>query len=172
MVGCRRGVATFPLARDTFDALFNGRSGYRAQYYLSCEDGIQFNSEIIRALTKPLALTYQKVPAEEFAVLERSFVGPYSKIWVLGDRAPFLAAQEKEYLCPGVGSRTIRSHWGCARRYPIHQRSRLRVVGLRMPITNPGRTQSGKVIATLAYLNQDMLEFSEDEQQARVGALI
>jgi hypothetical protein len=121
MVGCRRGVATFPLARDTFDALFNGRSGYRAQYYLSCEDGIQFNSEIIRALTKPLALTYQKVPAEEFAVLERSFVGPYSKIWVLGDRAPFLAAQEKEYLCPGVGSRTIRSHWGCARRYPIHQ---------------------------------------------------
>jgi hypothetical protein len=41
-----------------------------------------------------------------------------------------------------------------------------------MPITNTGRTQSGKVIATLAYLNQDMLEFSEDEQQARVGALI
>lgn len=98
MVGCRRGIATFPLAPDTFDALFNGRSGYRAQYYLSCDEGVQFNNEIMKAISESLALTHQKAPAEESADLERSFVGPFSKIWVLGDRAPFLAAPENEFM--------------------------------------------------------------------------
>ncbi len=98
MVGCRRGIATFPLARDTFDALFNGRSGYRAQYYLSCDEGIQFNNEIVKALSKSLGLTHQNVSVEEFADLERSFAGPFSKIWVLGDGAPFLAAPENEFM--------------------------------------------------------------------------
>lgn len=98
MIGCCRCIATFPLARDTFDALFNGRSGYRAQYYLSCKEGIQFNNELLRALMKPFAVTCQKVPAKEFAVLERSFVGPYSKIWVLGDGTPFRAAPDGEFM--------------------------------------------------------------------------
>jgi hypothetical protein len=98
MDGCCRGIATFPLARDTFDALFNGRSGYRAQYYLSCKDGIHFNNELLKALMKPLALIYQGVPAEEFVVLERSFVGPYSKIWVLGDGASFRVEPENEFM--------------------------------------------------------------------------
>ena len=36
--GYFRRVAQVPLMETTFDQLFNGRSGYRAQYYLSPED--------------------------------------------------------------------------------------------------------------------------------------
>ncbi|UGY20365.1 hypothetical protein WDM22_34370 [Bradyrhizobium septentrionale] len=123
MIGCRRSVATFPLDRDTFDALFNSRGGYRAQYYLSCEEGIQFNNEIIKQLRRPLALTCQKLSLDEFALLERSFVGPFSKIWVLGDGAPFLAAPENEFM-PRRWLNATQLHWDCARHCLIRQQSR------------------------------------------------
>jgi hypothetical protein len=32
MAGDGHAIAVIPLERNTFDALFNGRSGYRAQY--------------------------------------------------------------------------------------------------------------------------------------------
>lgn len=98
MIGCRRCIATFPLSLDTFDALFNGRSGYRAQYYLSREEGIEFNNEIIKALKRSLALICEEPSLHEYALLERSFVGPFSKIWVLGDGASFLAAPANEFM--------------------------------------------------------------------------
>jgi hypothetical protein len=41
---------------ETFDALFNGRSGYRAQYYLSCIEGIAFNATLVGALLDPLKI--------------------------------------------------------------------------------------------------------------------
>src|SRR4051794_25010991 len=44
MHGCSRAIASFPLSLPTFEALFNGCSGYRAQYYLSCIEGIVFNA--------------------------------------------------------------------------------------------------------------------------------
>jgi hypothetical protein len=54
LVGCGRAIASFTLNAETFDALFNGRSGYRAQYYLSCQEGSNFNAMLIGALLKPL----------------------------------------------------------------------------------------------------------------------
>src|SRR5262245_22746151 len=39
MRGCHRAIMIFPGGRDLFDWLFNGHSGYRAQYYLSCDEG-------------------------------------------------------------------------------------------------------------------------------------
>src|SRR4051794_13471296 len=41
--GYSRLVAQVPLREETFDQLFNGRSGYRAQYYLSPEEGVLYN---------------------------------------------------------------------------------------------------------------------------------
>jgi hypothetical protein len=43
--------STIPLTVDTFDLLFNGRMGYRAQYYRSVEDGRVFNRRLVNALT-------------------------------------------------------------------------------------------------------------------------
>ena len=97
MVGCGRSIASFPLNRDTFDALFNGRSGYRAQYYLSCQEGVNFNAMLIGALLKALRAVCDCAPAGQAASLQHSFGGPYSKIWVLSDGGPFLAAPKGEF---------------------------------------------------------------------------
>jgi hypothetical protein len=92
MAGCGRAIASFPLNPDTFDALFNGRSGYRAQYYLSCQEGIAFNAMLISALLRPLSIACERAPAGKIDVSQYSFEGSHSKIWVLGDSAPFCAA--------------------------------------------------------------------------------
>jgi hypothetical protein len=97
MAGCGRAIASFPLNADTFDALFNGRSGYRAQYYLSCQEGIAFNAMLLHALMTPLRIACERAPANKIDVLQYSFAGPHSKIWVLGDSAPFCAAREGEF---------------------------------------------------------------------------
>jgi hypothetical protein len=97
MGGCGRAIASFPLNADTFDALFNGRSGYRAQYYLSCQEGSNFNAMLIGALLKPLRGACDRAPAGQATLLQHSFGGPFSKIWVLGDSAPFCAAREGEF---------------------------------------------------------------------------
>jgi hypothetical protein len=44
---CSRLHAQIPVNKSTYDLLFNGRSGYRAQYYLSPEEGNIYNRLII-----------------------------------------------------------------------------------------------------------------------------
>src|SRR5947207_135821 len=60
MAGCGRAIVSFPLEARAFDALFNGRSGYRAQYYLSCQEGASFNSMLIGSLLKPLRIACER----------------------------------------------------------------------------------------------------------------
>ena len=48
--GYWRVESTIPLTVDTFDLLFNGRMGYRAQYYRSVEDERVFNRRLVNAL--------------------------------------------------------------------------------------------------------------------------
>lgn len=98
MAGCGRAIASYPLRSDTLDALFNGRSGYRAQYYLSCSEGIQFDAALISALLKALVFACDRAPLSMMAALQRSFEGPYSKVWVLCDGGPFQAAPEGEFM--------------------------------------------------------------------------
>jgi len=94
MVGYGRARAILPLTPGSFDALINGRSGYRAQYYLSCLEGAAFNLGLVAAI----------LPALEVATVDEdsglklwSFRGPWSKIWVTGDHAPFAAAPIGEF---------------------------------------------------------------------------
>src|SRR5437762_8629514 len=96
MVGCGRAIALFPLSHETFDALFNGRSGYRAQYHLSCEEGIQFNTMLICALLGSLGTACARSPHRQRESLKRSFEGPDTKLWVLYDGEPFRCAAEGE----------------------------------------------------------------------------
>jgi hypothetical protein len=46
-----------PVNKCTYDLLFNGRSGYRAQYYLSPEEGNTYNRQIIDDLIPVLIRT-------------------------------------------------------------------------------------------------------------------
>jgi len=91
MKGFFRALATIPVSADTFDLLFNGRSGYRAQYYLSVEAGGLFNRLAMAALFGPLRIASNEMDAH------RSWAGPWSKIWVTGDSEPFKKAPAGEF---------------------------------------------------------------------------
>jgi hypothetical protein len=52
-----RAVVQFPLGRDLFDWLFNGQSGYRAQFRIGAENGLIQNSRLISSLSAQLSLS-------------------------------------------------------------------------------------------------------------------
>jgi hypothetical protein len=97
MAGCGRAIASFPLHTETFDTLFNGRSGYRAQYYLSCIEGIAFNAAFVGALLASLNIACERTSPDQLPASRWSFEGPESKAWVLGDSAPFAAGRDGEF---------------------------------------------------------------------------
>jgi hypothetical protein len=63
-----------PVTEGTFDLLFNGRSGYRAQYYLSPEEGIVYNRQIVDGLIPTISSAYDWNPLRDipFDLIERS----------------------------------------------------------------------------------------------------
>lgn len=94
--GYFRLSAQVPLKESTFDQLFNGNSGYRAQYYLSPEEGILYNRDVIEAIAPSIEVSYWaqrlRVP---FEFLQRSLTGPHAKIWVFNEKPAFdLAAPD------------------------------------------------------------------------------
>lgn len=95
MKGCFRATAAIPVCRETFDLLFNGRSGYRAQYYLSASLGGLFNRLVVASLLAPLQQAYRGHDREQDAI--RSLIGPWSKIWPTGDKAYFDEARKGEF---------------------------------------------------------------------------
>lgn len=86
--GYFRLVAQIPLNETTFDQIFNGRSGYRAQYYLSPEEGILYNRDILHGLGPALetACTNQPLSVDSEDI-EKSLQAPHSKIWVFEEKA-------------------------------------------------------------------------------------
>jgi len=99
MVGCSRAIVVIPITRDTFDDLFNGRCGYRAQYYRSVAEGQQFNRMLVDALCDAAKRIFERTPREpDWPVVERSLMGPHSKVWVYGDKSEaFVDAPEGEF---------------------------------------------------------------------------
>jgi hypothetical protein len=88
--GYFRLVAQIPLSETTFDQLFNGRAGYRAQYYLSPEEGVLYNRDILSGLEPALRLAYLRQPlGVDFSLVEKSLRAPHSKIWVFGEQKAF-----------------------------------------------------------------------------------
>ncbi len=89
-LGFYRVWAQFPLNRDTFDQLFNGRAGYRAQYYLSPEEGALFNRYLVEALLEPVRCAYNAAPLEvSVSLMECSLLSPHAKVWVYRDQEAF-----------------------------------------------------------------------------------
>ena len=98
MVGCSRAIVVIPVTLQTFDDLFNGRCGYRAQYHLSISQGENFNLMLVNALRNAAKLIFDRDPKSPgWSVVERSLLGPQSKIWVYGDNRPFAVAPEGEF---------------------------------------------------------------------------
>jgi len=104
------------LGEDTFDQLFNGRCGYRAQYYLSPEEGVIFNREIIRALSDAVHVAYKIAqPDYDLQILDYSLFAPHSKIWIHKDTAAFNDA-DSEMLNP---LRWVENRAGQGRKAPL-----------------------------------------------------
>ena len=111
-----RVVAQVPLAETTFDQLFNGRSGYRAQYYLSPEEGILFTRELVIGLATAIRAAHGRFPQmPEWHFVETSIHAPHSKVWVFDDQCAFDEAA-KDTLNP---PRWVASERTRGRRAPL-----------------------------------------------------
>jgi hypothetical protein len=71
--GCRARMQ-FPVTKEVYDWFFNGRTGYRAQFWISSNNGIHYNREIIDAIVKALS----GCPDQFF----NSIRHPEAKIWI------------------------------------------------------------------------------------------
>ena len=98
MAECGRVIVVIPLTADTFDDLINGRCGYRAQYYFSVSDGEHFNKALVTSLSGAAKQIFESGPKSPgWPVVERSIMGPDSKIGVNGDAEPFRDAPKGEF---------------------------------------------------------------------------
>jgi hypothetical protein len=83
-------VARVPLTEETFDQLFNGRSGYRAQYYLSPEEGVLFNRDILEGLVTAVSDAYSRKRINvSFELIEKSMRAPHAKMWIFDECLAF-----------------------------------------------------------------------------------
>lgn len=87
--------ARIPITEITFDQLFNGRGGYRAQYYLSPRQGLIFNRAIVDSLIPAVKHAYAVAPlAVPFELVDQSIREAHSKIWIFKDQEAFDEAPE------------------------------------------------------------------------------
>jgi hypothetical protein len=95
-VGFYRLWARIPIQADNFDLLFNGRSGYRAHYYVSADDGAYFNRTLIDALT-PIILSVGIPSSPRLNIIKSSIAARWSKVWVADDTQVFGCAPPDEF---------------------------------------------------------------------------
>jgi hypothetical protein len=87
----KRFAAEIRLSEQTFDLLINGRMGYRAQYYLSLEQGRRFNRDVVDALTPLMEVAWKESSNEEWPLAHRSLTGSDAKVWPALDETAFEA---------------------------------------------------------------------------------
>jgi hypothetical protein len=102
-----RANVKISIQENLFDQLFNGRSGYRAQYYLSVHEGENFNRSLVDTLIPAIRKAYEIKPLENatWLAVEASLKGRYSKIGVKNGNA---YEREKTLVTP----RWKDSEWG------------------------------------------------------------
>jgi len=86
--------AKIPVIPESFDLLFNGRNGYRAQYYISVAEGERFNKELVANLTPAICRQNEVTNVALQSTVQASLNGKDSKIWVVGDAKGFSEQEE------------------------------------------------------------------------------
>jgi len=92
--------AAFRVSAELFDWIFNGRTGYRAAYWLSPQHGMLFNATALCALESAIKLAWEKGLLAELCWerLRASLLGQESKIWVTNDSLHFRSECRGELL--------------------------------------------------------------------------
>lgn len=125
--GFFRVEAVIPLSDETFDQFFNGRSGYRAQFYLSPEEGVLFNRDVVQGLKCVLSAAHiEQMLAIAPELISLSFDGPHSKVWVYSEDSPFDSAAENSINPP----RWIENNARLGRRAPLPKSPALELKGV------------------------------------------
>ena len=80
--GFCRVSANIPIKAELFNQFFNGRTGYRAQYYESVETGESFNGSVVDLMTGVI-LQNRRLLTEAVSpeLCEKSLGGPHTKVW-------------------------------------------------------------------------------------------
>lgn len=117
--GYFRLIAQIPLCREsTFDQFFNGRSGYRAQYYLSPEEGVLYNWDVLQGLKEILRITYHQHPLPEpLEVVLQTIDSPHAKVWIHNETEAF----QDSPACSLNPQRWIDNGADFGRRAPFHR---------------------------------------------------
>ena len=81
-LGFNRVSVKIPVSDTLYDQFFNGRSGYRAQYYVGIEYGEYFNRFLIDKIAS-LIVSAEELYIDKFTreFCEQSLCGKYSKFW-------------------------------------------------------------------------------------------
>jgi hypothetical protein len=115
--GYFRVEAQVLLSEPTFDEFFNGRSGYRAQHYLSPEEGVLYNRAVINGLAPIVQRAYtQQKPTGRLELVAASLGAPHAKVWVFRDTEAFNEA-DPDTLNPQRWAE--RGSGGMGRRVPL-----------------------------------------------------
>jgi hypothetical protein len=94
---CWRGTSQRQNKPDCLIAY--GRSGYRAQYYISEDDGRHFNALLVKTLNNAIRRIFERSPGPPgWVEIYRSFGGPWSKVWIHEDTEAFQNAHDGEFL--------------------------------------------------------------------------
>ena len=124
--GYFRLLAQVPLSEVTFDQFFNGNAGYRAQYYLSPEEGILFNRDALGGLQPAIEEAYRRHQiTPPFDHVRQSLLAPHAKIWVFNELQAFDQAAPNA-LNP---SRWVENNASRGRRAPLPGHLMLEVKG-------------------------------------------
>ena len=90
--GCLRPNFKIETSSKAFDEFFNGRSGYRAAYYVDPEEGVRTNESFLSRLVESLVAYALSHPAGQYideGTLRRSLALPSAKVWLDEDGFSF-----------------------------------------------------------------------------------
>jgi hypothetical protein len=116
----------FRVSAELFDWFFNGRTGYRAAYWLSTQHGMLFNAVALRALLPAIKSAWENGPLMEkdWEPLYASLMGQDSKIWV---------ANDSRHFCPDSQGDLVPARWkergGVGTCLPLPQMPRVEIKG-------------------------------------------
>ncbi|WP_126452353.1 hypothetical protein [Sulfuriflexus mobilis] len=110
--GFERVSVTIPVSERFYDQFFNGKGGYRAQYYLWIENGESFNRALVEAVA-PLIINAEQLYNDKFAreLCEKSLLGKYSKFWFSKDITDPSAEEYLNRMKEGITVKRWLEYW-------------------------------------------------------------
>ena len=86
----KRPVFRFAISEKTVDLFFNSRWGYRGQYCLGPENGLEQNRRLINEISTKLLVASRQNPHQNMTekLISRSLNFPSAKIWIDDDLLP------------------------------------------------------------------------------------